>query len=198
MRRKSSEASVANNETTNYSSGLKFDQKWQIIQHFTEWIKHDDSKIQMLLTVEGVIIAGYGAFLPTIFSSSFTEEKTHNIWFIILNLLLIITNFIFAIQVLRTIKFGFFNALQPDTNAGKNDTSNKNIFYYGTYVQEDIPEKLKNGSQATISKDLDSQIAVLGRIATKKFENVIHLQKNVMCSSVILFIVVLFSFLRGI
>lgn len=198
MCRKSSKASNVNNETVNSSTGLKLDQKWQIIQHFTEWIKHGDSKIQMLLTVEGVIIAGYGAFLPTIFSSAAIEGKSYNMAFIIFNSLLIIANFIFAIQVLRTIKFGFFNALQPDTNPGKNNTSNKNIFYYGTYVQEDIPEKLKNGSQAAISRDLDSQIAVLGRIAAKKFENVVHLQKNVMSSSVILFIVVLFNFLRGI
>lgn len=30
-------------------AGLSYEQRWQIIQHFTEWIKHGDSKIQMLL-----------------------------------------------------------------------------------------------------------------------------------------------------
>lgn len=57
-------------ETSDLSLGLDFDQRWQIIQHFTDWIKHGDSKIQMLLTVEGVIIAGYGALLPAVLSSN--------------------------------------------------------------------------------------------------------------------------------
>ena len=34
-------------------TGLSYEQRWQIIQHFTEWIRHGDSKIQMLLTVQG-------------------------------------------------------------------------------------------------------------------------------------------------
>ena len=45
MFRKPSKAPNVNSETVNSLTGLKFDQKWQIIQHFTEWIKHGDSKI---------------------------------------------------------------------------------------------------------------------------------------------------------
>lgn len=55
-------------ETADLSLGLDFDQRWQIIQHFTDWIKHGDSKIQMLLTVQGVIVAAYATFAPKILS----------------------------------------------------------------------------------------------------------------------------------
>lgn len=166
--------------------GLDFNQKWQLIQHFTDWIKHGDAKLQMLLTVEGVIVAGYGAFLPVVFSAG----KSWNIF-------LIIFNIIFAFLVVTIFWYGFFKALQPYTKKGKNDLESKNIFFYGTYSSEDIVEGLNNSDVESISKNLDSQIAVLGAISSKKFNNVKELQILILINIVIFFIIILCYFIQG-
>lgn len=167
--------------------GLDFNQKWQLIQHFTDWIKHGDAKLQMLLTVEGVIVAGYGAFLPVVISAG-------KAW----NTFLIIFNIIFAFFVVATFGYGFFKALQPYTKKGKNDLGNKNIFFYGTYSSEHIVEDLNNSDAESISKNLDSQIAVLGAISSNKFNNVKILQTLIFLNIVIFFIIILlYYFTQG-
>lgn len=55
------------------SLGLNREERWQLIQYFNDLIKHGDSKIQMLLTVQGVIVAAYGGFISTFLSKP-------NIW----------------------------------------------------------------------------------------------------------------------
>ena len=102
MFRKPSKAPNVNSETVNSLTGLKFDQKWQIIQHFTEWIKHGDSKIQMLLTIEGVIIAGYGAMSSVLLSGFKGDNQNFSPGFYIG------MNVIFTLLVLWTIWYGFF------------------------------------------------------------------------------------------
>ena len=145
MFRKSSKVSNVNNETVNSLTGLRFDQKWQIIQHFTEWIKHGDSKIQMLLTIEGVIIAGYGA-MSSVLLSGFKSDNQIFTW------IYIGMNVIFTLLVLWTIWYGFFKALHPDTSKGKNDGESDNLFFYGTYKNEDLSNDLDEASSQNISE----------------------------------------------
>lgn len=191
MFRKSSKASNGNNEIVNSSTGLNFDQKWQIIQHFTEWIKHGDSKIQMLLTIEGVIIAGYGAMSSVLLSGFKSEDP-------ICASIYVGMNIIFILLVLRTIWYGFFKALHPDTSKGKNDGESDNLFFYGTYKNEDLPNGLDEASSQNISKFVNSQIAALGRIASGKYERVVYLQRLVFFSSALFFVIAIVGFLKGV
>lgn len=191
MFRKSSKASNLNNETVNSSTGLKFDQKWQIIQHFTEWIKHGDSKIQMLLTIEGVIIAGYGAMSSVLLSGFKSEDPIFVSIYVGMNI-------IFALLVLWTIWYGFFKALHPDTSKGKNDGESDNLFFYGTYKNEDLPGSLDEANSESVSKFVNSQIAALGRIASDKYERVVRLQRLVFFSSALFFVIAIAGFLKGV
>ena len=77
-------------------TGLSYEQRWQIIQHFTEWIRHGDSKIQMLLTVQGVIVAAYGALVPNFLSKQ-------DVW----NPCTLTSNIVFALSVLVSFGYGF-------------------------------------------------------------------------------------------
>jgi len=191
MFRKSSKASNLNNETVNSSTGLKFDQKWQIIQHFTEWIKHGDSKIQMLLTIEGVIIAGYGAMSSVLLSGFKSEDPIFVSIYVGMNIIL-------ALLVLWTIWYGFFKALHPDTSKGKNDGESDNLFFYGTYKNEDLPGSLDEANSESVSKFVNSQIAALGRIASDKYERVVRLQRLVFFSSALFFVIAIAGFLKGV
>lgn len=191
MFRKSSKASNGNNEIVNSSTGLNFDQKWQIIQHFTEWIKHGDSKIQMLLTIEGVIIAGYGAMSSVLLSGFKSEDPIFASTYVGMNI-------IFTLLVLWTIWYGFFKALHPDTSKGKNDGESDNLFFYGTYKNEDLPNGLDEASSQNVSKFVNSQIAALGRIASGKYERVVCLQWLVFFSSALFFVIAIVGFLKGI
>lgn len=190
MFRKSSKASNGNNEIVNSSTGLNFDQKWQIIQHFTEWIKHGDSKIQMLLTIEGVIIAGYGAMSSVLLSGFKSEDPIFASIYVGMNI-------IFTLLVLWTIWYGFFKALHPDTSKGKNDGESDNPFFYGTYKNEDLPNGLDEASSQNVSKFVNSQIAALGRIASGKYEKVVCLQRLVFFSTALFFVIAIVGFLKG-
>jgi hypothetical protein len=191
MFRKSSKVSNVNNETVNSLTGLRFDQKWQIIQHFTEWIKHGDSKIQMLLTIEGVIIAGYGA-MSSVLLSGFKSDNQIFTW------IYIGMNVIFTLLVLWTIWYGFFKALHPDTSKGKNDGESDNLFFYGTYKNEDLSNDLDEASSQNISEFVNSQIAALGRIASGKYERIVCLQRSVFFSSALFFVIAIVGFLKGV
>lgn len=191
MFRKSSKASNGNNKIVNSSTGLNFDQKWQIIQHFTEWIKHGDSKIQMLLTIEGVIIAGYGAMSSVLLSGFKSEDPIPASIYVGMNI-------IFTLLVLWTIWYGFFKALHPDTSKGKNDGESDNLFFYGTYKNEDLPNGLDEASSQDVSKFVNSQIAALGRIASGKYERVVYLQRLVFFSSALFFVIAIVGFLKGV
>lgn len=173
MREKSPGSRIEEQESL---KGLGIEEKWQLILHFADWIKHGDSKIQMLLTVEGVIIAGFGAFLPTLLTSDKGVSEAFKI-----------CSIIFIIFVICTILYGFFGALQPYNRAGKNNSNDANIFFYGSYAEENLPRNLDSADYVAINQDLNSQIAVLGKIANDKFERVKQLQWLVAISCVSFF-----------
>ena len=173
-------------ETSDLSLGLDFDQRWQIIQHFTEWIKHGDSKIQMLLTVQGVIVAAYGAFVAGFISKG-----------IIWNCWTIITSALFALTAFSTFKYGFFVALQPYTKPYKEEGGKRNVFFYGSYQKNEQLAELEILDDKEQLKQLSRQISVLGGTAREKFDNVKSLQKRVMISFVVMvFVFVSFSLVK--
>ena len=110
------------------SLGLNREERWQLIQYFNDLIKHGDSKIQMLLTVQGVIVAAYGGFVSTFLSKP-------NIW----NPITIFLSALFAVSVVASLLVGIV-ALQPyvkEHNNGESATregqGKENIYYYGSY-----------------------------------------------------------------
>mgnify|MGYP000082946332 CR=1 FL=1 len=184
MCRKSSEDSQVSKDNSNVSLGLDFDQRWQIIQHFTEWIKHGDSKIQMLLTVQGVIVAAYGAFV-----AGFIPKGS--IW----NCGTIIASVLFALATFLTFIYGFFVALQPYTKPYKEDDKRRNVFFYGSYQKDEQLAELEILDDKDQLKQLSRQISVLGGTAKEKFHSVKILQIFVMISFVAMVLVfVSFSF----
>lgn len=157
------------------SNGLTCEARWQLIQHFTEWIKHGDMKIQMLLTVQGVIVAAYGAFIPTILPSG-DKWTTCPVWFFL------IANLIFVYRVRESFKIGF-DALHPNTKQSPADDEDAkpgdNIFYYGFYSAVKIQSSsdlINSISEDEALNSINKQIAALGKIAKDKFDNVSKLQ----------------------
>lgn len=167
-------------------TGLNYEQRWQIIQHFTEWIKHGDSKIQMLLTVQGVVVAAYGAYI-----SSFLSKQ--NAW----NCCTITFNIIFAAVTLASFAFGFFGALQPYTKSYEGEGGKQNVFFYGSYTKNELLPGLENLDDEERLKQLSSQISILGDIAKNKFKNVKILQVLVVASIISLApVIISFSLVR--
>jgi hypothetical protein len=157
------------------TEGLSYEARWQLIQHFTEWIKHGDMKIQMLLTVQGVIVAAYGAFIPTMLPSG---EK----WTICPVWLFLAVNLAFVYYVRESFKIGF-EALRPNTKQSPADDKGTkpgdNIFYYGFYSTAKIQDSsnlLGSISEDEALNSINRQIVDLGRIAKEKFDNVSRLQ----------------------
>ena len=145
-------------------TGLSYEQRWQIIQHFTEWIRHGDSKIQMLLTVQGVIVAAYGALVPNFLSKQ-------DVW----NPCTLTSNIVFALSVLVSFGYGF-SALQPYTKAYDGKSSSRNVFYYGSYVNGKKLVDLDSLSEDKKKEYLSEQISVLGFVASEKFSAIGRLQ----------------------
>lgn len=167
-------------------TGLNYEQRWQIIQHFTEWIKHGDSKIQMLLTVQGVVVAAYGAYI-----SSFLSKQ--NAW----NCCTITFNIIFAAVTLASFAFGFFGALQPYTKSYKGEDEKQNVFFYGSYKKNVRLPELEILDDEERLKQLSSQISILGDTAKSKFKNVKILQVFVVASIISLVpVIISFSLVR--
>lgn len=186
MCRKSSEDSPATKDNSNVSLGLDFEQRWQIIQHFTEWIKHGDSKIQMLLTVQGVVVAAYGAYI-----SSFLSKQ--NAW----NSCTIFFNIIFAVVTLGSFAFGFFGALQPYTKQHAGEEEKRNVFFYGSYKKDGCLPELEILDDEEQLKQLSRQISILGDTAKIKFKNVKILQGLVVASIILLTpVIISFSFVK--
>ena len=174
------------NSNVERETGLSYEQRWQIIQHFTEWIKHGDSKIQMLLTIQGVIVAAYGAFVAGFISKGITW----NCW-------TIITSVLFALTAFSTFKYGFFVALQPYTKPYKGEGEKRNVFFYGSYQKNEQLAELEILDDEEQLKQLSRQISVLGGTAKEKFDNVKILQKRVMVSFVVMILAfVSFSLVR--
>ncbi|OFM23926.1 Pycsar system effector family protein [Rothia sp. HMSC069D01] len=169
-------------ETADLSLGLDFDQRWQIIQHFTDWIKHGDSKIQMLLTVQGVIVAAYATFAPKILSDM--AERGGWEWYtwvaVVVCSLLLLGSFIIG-----------FLALQPYTKSY--NSAGGNLFFYGTYKMGKKNQCMESVSEKVCLEYLSEQIAVLGKVAWNKFFAVVILQWVVFSNVLILLIIVILS-----
>ena len=162
--------------------GLDFNQKWQLIQHFTDWIKHGDAKLQMLLTVAGVLVAAEGAFAAAMVSvKNIHLTCAFTICVLSFNIL---TIFIFI--------FGFL-VLQPYTKGSTN-----NIFFYGR-SWSDISSKdiINTASKIEINEMLDEQIKILGGVALRKFNKVSWMQWIVF-SNILVFIFGLVFYFVGI
>ena len=158
--------------------GLDFNQKWQLIQHFTDWIKHGDAKLQMLLTVAGVLVAAEGAFSAAMVSAKDTHLTCIFTLFVIL--FNIITVFIFI--------FGFW-VLQPYTKG-----STSNIFFYGRLWSDNLSEVIINiAPKNKIDEMLDEQIRILGGVALRKFNRVSQMQWIVF-TNILVFILGLVSY----
>ena len=155
-------------------TGLSCEQRWQIIQHFTEWIKHGDSKIQMLLTVQGVIVAAYGALVPNFLSKQ-------DIW----NFYTLIFNIMFALSVLVSFGHGF-RALQPYTKAYNGKSSSRNVFYYGSYANGKKLVDLERLSEDQKKEYLSEQISMLGFVASEKFSSIGRLQRFIFINVILL------------
>ncbi|MDU6365737.1 MAG: hypothetical protein E6568_01585 [Rothia mucilaginosa] len=157
------------------TKGLSYEARWQLIQHFTEWIKHGDMKIQMLLTVQGVIVAAYGAFLPSMLPSG-DKWNSCLVW------LFLFVNLAFVYYVRESFKIGF-EALRPNTKQSpvddKGTKPGDNIFYYGFYSTTKIQDSsnlLGSISEDEALNSINRQIFDLGKIAKEKFDNVSRLQ----------------------
>ena len=148
------------------SLGLNREERWQLIQYFNDLIKHGDSKIQMLLTVQGVIVAAYGGFISTFLSKP-------NIW----NPVTIFLSALFAISVVASLLVGIV-ALQPYVKehngepATREGQGKENIYYYGSYSDSRILDGLDYATAEEKMNYLGAQISVLGGIATRKFRKV--------------------------
>lgn len=173
-------AESIDNGSVKQETGLSYEQRWQIIQHFTEWIKHGDSKIQMLLTVQGVIVAAYGALVPNFLSKQ-------DVW----NPCTLTFNIIFAFSVLVSFGYGF-SALQPYTKAYDGKSSSRNVFYYGSYVNGKKLIDLDSVSEDKKKEYLSEQISVLGLVASKKFSSIAWLQLLIFVNIVLLVPVFIF------
>lgn len=171
-------AESIDNGSVKQETGLSYEQRWQIIQHFTEWIKHGDSKIQMLLTVQGVIVAAYVAFIPQSLSKQ-------NAW----NCLTISSSAIFAGLVLWSFLYGLFGALRPYTKSYDEEGEKINVFFYGSYNKDEKLSDLETLNYQQRLEQLSEQISMLGWIAKEKFRKVEVLQRYTVGSVFMLFLV---------
>lgn len=162
------------------SLGLNREERWQLIQYFNDLIKHGDSKIQMLLTVQGVIVAAYGGFISTFLSKP-------NIW----NPVTIFLSALFAVSVVASLLVGIV-ALQPYVKehngepATREGQGKENIYYYGSYSDSRTLEGLDYATAEEKMNYLGAQISVLGGIATRKFRKVFFLEWLVFSNVIIL------------
>ena len=152
--------------------GVSYEERWRIVQYFSDWIKNADVRIQMLLAVQGFIVAAYGALIPA-------TEKIGNFW----NSWTYIWTAFFVSTVIISFKIGFYQRpnMSVSGRAG-------NIFFYGSYNADakTLDSMLHNDKMEYIN----DQMSTLAGIANKKFKNVQRLQSSVFMSAIFL---VLFS-----
>lgn len=152
--------------------GVSYEERWRIVQYFSDWIKNADVRIQMLLAVQGFIVAAYGALIPA-------TEKVGNFW----NPWTYIWTAFFVSTVIISFKIGFYQRpnMSVSGRAG-------NIFFYGSYNAE--AKTLDSISHKDKMEYINDQMSTLAGIADKKFKNVQRLQSSVFMSAIFL---VLFS-----
>ena len=153
------------------NQGLSYEELWRIIQYFSDWIKNGDVRIQMLLAVQGFIIAVYGALIPS-------ADKINNFW----NLWTGAWTALFVVAVLLSFNIGFF---QKPNRTVKGDKGN--IFFYGSYGESnESVDNLEKVSYENKINYMRGQISTLADIADKKFKGVQDLQTSVFLSAIFL------------
>lgn len=158
------ETQVANHTT----HGMSYEERWDLVQYFSDWIKNADVRIQMLLAVQGFIVAAYGTLIPV-------TEKISNFW----NLWTYIWTACFVISVITSFKIGFYQRPNMSVSGKKG-----NIFFYGSY--DGTQENLNEISIESKLQYLTSQLSTLAGIASNKFKNVQNLQSSVFMSAIFL------------
>lgn len=80
--------------------GVSYEERWRLVQYFSDWIKNADVRIQMLLAVQGFIVAAYGSFIPAM-------DKNNSFW----NLWTYFWVASFVVSVITSFGLDFFSFL---------------------------------------------------------------------------------------
>lgn len=150
--------------------GVSYEERWRLVQYFSDWIKNADVRIQMLLAVQGFIVAAYGALIPAM-------DKNNSFW----NFWTYFWVASFVVSVITSFGIGFLQF--PNREVGG---AGGNVFFYGSYENSNQRYILKNVSSDKRDEYLSGQLVKLANIANTKFKNVQKLQTSVFLSSLFL------------
>lgn len=150
--------------------GVSYEERWRLVQYFSDWIKNADVRIQMLLAVQGFIVAAYGALIPAM-------DKNNSFW----NLWTYFWVASFVVSVITSFVIGFLQF--PNREVGG---AEGNVFFYGSYENSNQRCILENVSSDKRNEYLSDQLVKLANIANTKFKNVQKLQTSVFLSSLFL------------
>lgn len=150
--------------------GVSYEERWRLVQYFSDWIKNADVRIQMLLAVQGFIVAAYGALIPAM-------DKNNSFW----NFWTYFWVASFVVSVITSFVIGFLQFPNREVGGAKG-----NVFFYGLYENSNQRNILENVSSDTRNEHLSDQLVKLANIANTKFKNVQKLQTSVFLSSLFL------------
>ena len=150
--------------------GVSYEERWRLVQYFSDWIKNADVRIQMLLAVQGFIVAAYGALIPAM-------DKNNSFW----NFWTYFWVASFVVSVIASFVIGFLQF--PNREVGG---AEGNVFFYGSYENSNQRYILENVSFDKRNEYLSDQLVKLANIANTKFKNVQKLQTSVFLSSLFL------------
>ena len=150
--------------------GVSYEERWRLVQYFSDWIKNADVRIQMLLAVQGFIVAAYGALIPAM-------DKNNSFW----NFWTYFWVASFVVSVIASFVIGFLQF--PNREVGG---AEGNVFFYGSYENSNQRYILENVSSDKRDEYLSDQLVKLANIANTKFKNVQKLQTSVFLSSLFL------------
>lgn len=150
--------------------GVSYEERWRLVQYFSDWIKNADVRIQMLLAVQGFIVAAYGSLIPAM-------DKNNSFW----NFWTYFWVASFVVSVIASFVIGFLQF--PNREVGG---AEGNVFFYGSYENSNQRYILENVSFDKRNEYLSEQLVKLANIANTKFKNVQKLQTSVFLSSLFL------------
>lgn len=150
--------------------GVSYEERWRLVQYFSDWIKNADVRIQMLLAVQGFIVAAYGTLIPAM-------DKNNSFW----NFWTYFWVASFVVSVITSFAIGFLQF--PNREVGG---SEGNVFFYGSYENSNQRDILENVPPDKRNDYLSDQLVKIANIANTKFKNVQRLQSSVFMSSVFL------------
>lgn len=150
--------------------GVSYEERWRLVQYFSDWIKNADVRIQMLLAVQGFIVAAYGTLIPAM-------DKNNSFW----NFWTYFWVASFVVSVITSFAIGFLQF--PNREVGG---SEGNVFFYGSYENSNQRDILENVPSDKRNDYLSDQLVKIANIANIKFKNVQRLQSSVFMSSIFL------------